>query len=247
MASLTSARRRGWRRRRARRCARAIAAAAALMARAESAGDHGRRRGAAEQRARPNSSPWPKLLGAPVYDEGMASRAMFPSSHPLYRGSVRAAAGGDPRHAEPARPAGLDRRRSVHPVAARRGRSAAGGHADRPSRHRSVGTGQELSAEQVAILGDPKATLPELTEAVAACTQRSRRPRMRARGWPRCRRRRGRAWCICAPPPKPPPERTPIHPLALMQAIGRPAAGRGGGDRRNDLLGRRAAAVPEKR
>ena len=26
-------------------------------------------------------------LGAPVYDEGMASRAMFPSSHPLYRGS----------------------------------------------------------------------------------------------------------------------------------------------------------------
>ena len=34
-----------------------------------------------------------EALGAPVYDEGMASRAMFPSSHPLYRGSLAAAAG----------------------------------------------------------------------------------------------------------------------------------------------------------
>ena len=29
-----------------------------------------------------------EALGAPVYDEGMASRAMFPSSHPLYRGAL---------------------------------------------------------------------------------------------------------------------------------------------------------------
>src|SRR4051812_9289743 len=29
-----------------------------------------------------------EALGAPVYDEGMASRTMFPSSHPLYRGAV---------------------------------------------------------------------------------------------------------------------------------------------------------------
>src|ERR1700759_1577609 len=29
-----------------------------------------------------------EAIGAPVYDEGMASRAMFPSSHPLYRGPI---------------------------------------------------------------------------------------------------------------------------------------------------------------
>src|SRR6195952_4333259 len=29
-----------------------------------------------------------EALGAPVYDEGMPSRAMFPSSHPLYRGAL---------------------------------------------------------------------------------------------------------------------------------------------------------------
>src|SRR6266567_2227626 len=28
------------------------------------------------------------LHAAPVYDEGMATRAMFPSSHPLYRGAL---------------------------------------------------------------------------------------------------------------------------------------------------------------
>ena len=67
--------------------ARAIAAAADVLARAESpvimAGD-----------CVPQSDALAELvalaeaLGAPVYDETMASRAMFPSSHPLYRGSL---------------------------------------------------------------------------------------------------------------------------------------------------------------
>ncbi|MDQ2802476.1 MAG: benzoylformate decarboxylase, partial [Pseudomonadota bacterium] len=64
----------------------AIAAAATLLARAERpviiAGDAVPQSGAHAELAA-----LAEQLGAPVYDEGLASRAMFPSSHPLYRGS----------------------------------------------------------------------------------------------------------------------------------------------------------------
>src|ERR1700749_4818976 len=65
----------------------AIARAAAVIAKAKSpgiiAGD-----AVAQSNALADLVTLAETLGAPVYDEGMASRAMFPSSHPLYRGAV---------------------------------------------------------------------------------------------------------------------------------------------------------------
>jgi len=66
---------------------KAIAQAAAIMARAERpvimAGD-----AVAQSDALRELVALAEALGAPVYDEGMASRAMFPSSHPLCRGPI---------------------------------------------------------------------------------------------------------------------------------------------------------------
>ena len=67
--------------------ATAIAEAAKLMARAKSpviiAGD-----AVPQGNALAELVALAEALAAPVYDEGMATRAMFPSSHPLYRGAL---------------------------------------------------------------------------------------------------------------------------------------------------------------
>ena len=65
----------------------AIAQAAAIIAKAKSpviiAGDAVPQGNALQELVE-----FAEALGAPVYDEGMASRAMFPSSHALYRGAI---------------------------------------------------------------------------------------------------------------------------------------------------------------
>ncbi len=109
-----------------------------------------------------------EALGAPVYDEGMATRAMFPSSHPPVSGRYRPPAGGDPRHARSARPAGVDRCRPVHPVAAGRHRERC--RKSMPIVHLDTDAWElgKNYPEKVSILGDPKVTLPELTAAIKA-------------------------------------------------------------------------------
>ncbi|MDE2583464.1 MAG: thiamine pyrophosphate-binding protein, partial [Rhodospirillales bacterium] len=147
--------------------AAAVAQAAALIARAERpvimAGD-----AVPASRALGELVALAEAIGAPVWDEGMASRAMFPSSHPLYRGAfarlpatirgilaehdLLVSIGADlftlslPGHVEPV-PDGM-------PIV----------HLDTDP--------WELGknyAEAASILGDPKATLPDLTAAVVAC------------------------------------------------------------------------------
>jgi benzoylformate decarboxylase len=160
-----------------------------------------------------------EALGAPVYDEGMASRAMFPSSHPLYRGALvrlpeairgmltqhdlMVSIGGDlftlslPGEVE-AMPEG-------YPVV----------HLDTDP--------WELAKnypEQVAILGEPKVTLPELTKAllkarsaVEAEAAAKRLVHVKAEGVASLHKLHAMADAVA--------ERHPIHPLALMQTIGR--------------------------
>jgi len=89
----------------------------------------------------------------------------------------------------------------------------------RASRHQSVGTRKNYPAE-VAILGEPKTTLPEMTEALLAARSVAeaglvgqRLAQARAEGISSLARLNANAEALS--------ERHPIHPLALMQAIGR--------------------------
>ncbi|MFI4988530.1 MAG: thiamine pyrophosphate-binding protein [Alphaproteobacteria bacterium] len=144
----------------------AIEAAAGLLAKAARpvliAGD-----AVAQSRAHRELAALAELLGAPVYAEGVANTASFPASHPLFRGTIVRLApalrqalgeydvlfsvGGDlftlslPSTVEPM-PDGL-----------------AVIHLDTDPWQLG-----KNHAAQVAILGDPKATLPEITAAVAA-------------------------------------------------------------------------------
>ena len=144
----------------------ALERAAALIAKAERpviiAGD-----AVAQSRAHAELAALAECLGAPVYVEGVANTAAFPASHPLYRGAMARLApsvrttlqsfdlllsvGGDlftlslPSPQEPM-PEGL---RVVH--------------LDIDPWE----LGKNYAAD-AAILGDPKATLPELTELVEA-------------------------------------------------------------------------------
>ena len=144
----------------------AIEAAAELLAAAEAPGDHGGRRGGAEPRAR--------RAGRARRADRRAGLCRADRQHgvvPLLASAVPrrddALADRDAQDLRPARRAVLGRRRPVHAVAAvRHG-------ADSPDlRMIHLDTdpwelGKNYPAE-VAILGDPKATLPELTEAMRA-------------------------------------------------------------------------------
>ncbi len=196
----------------------AIAAAAALMARAKSpviiAGDAVPMGNALRELVA-----FAEALAAPVYDEGMATRAMFPSSHPLYRGAlVRLPAairgmlgqhdllvsiGADlftlslPDDVEPM-PEGMD---VVHLDT------------------NPWELGKNYPAK-VAILGEPKTTLPEMTAALLAARDAigetaagKRLIHARTEGISSLARLNANAEAMA--------ERSPIHPLALMQAIGR--------------------------
>ena len=197
--------------------AEAIAAAAALLARAERplliAGD-----AVAQGRAHAEIVELAELLGAPVYAEGIANTASFPASLPLFKGTmVRLApnirrvleehdvlfsVGGDlftlslPAQVEPV-PSEL------HII-----------HLDVDAWE----LGKNFPAK-VAILGDPKATLPEITAAVRE--RMSSGTRMRAR-----ERREAAARAIAAAREALAAEaragvgKSPVEAPALLHAIG---------------------------
>jgi benzoylformate decarboxylase len=160
-----------------------------------------------------------EALGAPVYDEGMASRAMFPSSHPLYRGALVRL------------PAAIHGVLTQHDLLVSVGAdlftlSLPGDIESMPEDYPVVHLDTdpwELGKnypETVSILGEPKVTLPELTEAVrgarsGAETERSvkRLEHAKAEGIASLHKLNAMADALA--------ERHPIHPLALMQTIGR--------------------------
>jgi benzoylformate decarboxylase len=196
----------------------AIVQAAAIIARAKSpvivAGD-----AVAQGHALAELVALAEALGAPVYEEGMASRAVFPSSHPLYRGALvrlpeairgmlmqhdlLVSVGGDLFTLS--LPGDVESMPDDFPVV----------HLDTDP--------WELAKnypEKVSILGEPKVTLPELTEAVlkarsaVECEAAAKRlVHVRAEGVASLQKLHATADAVA--------ERHPIHPLALMQTIGR--------------------------
>jgi benzoylformate decarboxylase len=195
----------------------AIAEAAKLLARAKSpviiAGD-----------AVPQSNALGELvalaeaLAAPVYDEGMATRAMFPSSHPLYRGALVRL---------PAAIRGLlDQHDLLVSIGADLFTLSLPDEVDAMPEGMDVihldtnpwELGKNYPA-RAAILGDPKTTLPEMTRALLdtrgqtdAAAVADRLTRARADGISGLARLNAEAEALAG--------RDPIHPLALMQAIG---------------------------
>src|SRR5271166_2907392 len=106
-----------------------------------------------------------EAMGAPVYDEGIASRAVFPASHPLYRGPIIRL------------PAAIRGMLTQHDLLVSVGGdlftlSLPGDVESMPEGYPVVHLDTdpwELAKnypETVSILGEPKVTLPELTEAV---------------------------------------------------------------------------------
>ena len=196
--------------------ARAIAEAAKLMARAKSpvitAGD-----AVPQGDALAELVAFAEALGAPVYDEGMATRAMFPSSHPLYRG------------AQVRLPAAIRGMLEQHDLLVSIGADLF--TLSLPDEVDSMPEGMKIVhldtnpwelgknyPATVAILGDPKTTLPEMTQALLAAGADAglvakRLAHARAEGISSLARLNANAEALS--------ERHPIHPLSLMQAIGR--------------------------
>ena len=196
----------------------AITAAAALMAKARSpvivAGD-----AVPQGNALQELVALAEALAAPVYDEGMATRAMFPSSHPLYRGALVRL------------PAAIRGMLDQHDLLVSIGADLF--TLSLPDDVESMPEGMpivhldtnpwELGKNYptgVAILGEPKTTLPEMTQALLALrsgadrdTVAKRLEHARAEGISSLARLNANAEALS--------ERHPIHPLALMQAIGR--------------------------
>lgn len=160
-----------------------------------------------------------EAVGAPVYDECMASRAMFPSSHPLYRGALV-------RLPEAIRGV-LDQHDLLVSIGADIFTLSLPGDVESmpegyPVVHLDTDPWQlgKNYPETVSILGDPKATLPELTAALlkarSAVESESAVKRLahaKAEGISSLHKLNALADAMA--------ERHPIHPLALMQTIGR--------------------------
>jgi benzoylformate decarboxylase len=160
-----------------------------------------------------------EALAAPVYDEGMATRAMFPSSHPLYRGAMVRL---------PAAIRGmLDQHDLLVSIGADLFTLSLPDDVDAmpealPIVHLDTNPwelGKNYPAK-VAILGDPKATLPEMTQALLSARSSAdavqvakRLEHARGEGISSLARLNANAEALA--------ERHPIHPLSLMQAIGR--------------------------
>ena len=160
-----------------------------------------------------------EAMGAPVYDEGMASRAMFPSSHPLYRGALVRL------------PGAIRGMLMQHDLLVSIGAdlftlSLPGEVESMPQDYPVVHLDTdpwELAKnypEQVSILGEPKVALPELTRAlldarsaVEADVAVQRLAHVKAEGIASLHQLHAMADAVA--------ERHPIHPLALMQTIGR--------------------------
>ncbi|MFL5252904.1 MAG: thiamine pyrophosphate-binding protein [Rhodopila sp.] len=160
-----------------------------------------------------------EAIGAPVYDEGMASRAMFPSSHPLYRGPVIRL------------PAVIRDLVAQHDLLVSIGGdlftlSLPGDVESMPEGFPVVHLDTnpwELAKnfpEAVSIFGEPKVTLPELAEAIHTARSVSQKTasvqrleRMKNAGIASLAKFHQMADAVA--------DRRPIHPMALMQTIGK--------------------------
>lgn len=160
-----------------------------------------------------------EAIGAPVFDEGMATRAMFPSSHPLYRGAIV--------RLTPAIRGILDQHDLLLSVGADLFTLSLPGEIEPvpdgyPIVHLDTDA-WELAKnypENVSILGDPKSSLPELTAAIKAAYSAQeaekavkRLEHVRAEGIASLQKLHAMADAVS--------ERQVIHPLALMQLMGR--------------------------
>jgi benzoylformate decarboxylase len=198
--------------------ASAIAQAAAIIAKAKSpviiAGDCVPQGDALQELVA-----FAEAVAAPVYDEGMASRAMFPSSHPLYRGAIVRL------------PEAIRGMLNQHDLLVSIGAdlftlSLPGDVESMPEGYLIIHLDTnpwELAKnypEQVSILGDPKTTLPELTAAIRQARSGAesegtvkRLAHVKAEGLASLHKLHTLGDSMA--------ERHPIHPLALMQTIGR--------------------------
>ena len=196
----------------------AIAEAAKLMARAKSpviiAGD-----AVPQGNALQELVDFAEALAAPVYDEGMATRAMFPSSHPLYRGAIVRL------------PAAIRGLLGQHDLLVSIGADLF--TLSLPDDVEALPEGMKIVhldtnpwelgknyPTQAAILGEPKTTLPEMTAALRAARSGTdmaavtkRLEHARGEGISSLARLNANAEALA--------ERNPIHPLALMQTIAR--------------------------
>jgi benzoylformate decarboxylase len=197
--------------------AAAVAAAADMLAKAERpviiAGD-----AVAQSRAHKELIALAEAIAAPVYTEFVPNTASFPASHPLYRGSMTRSQAGVREV--------LDRHDLLFSV---------GGDlftwslpsaidpwpAGLPLIHLDTDPWQigKNYPAQVAILGDPKATLPEITAGVGARMTASAKNAVSARlksmtdTIKKDREAfRARARALAG--------KTPVQPLALLEAIG---------------------------
>ena len=195
----------------------AIAAAADLLAKAERpviiAGD-----AVAQSRALAELAELAELIAAPVYVEFVPNTASFPSSHPLYRGSMTRSQAGVREV--------LDRHDLLFSV---------GGDMftwSLPSKIEAVPAGMPLIhldtdpwqigknyPAQAGIFGDPKATLPDITAAVrermtagAKAAARARLTALTDTGRAEREAFRAKARALAG--------KTPVQPLALLEAIG---------------------------
>ncbi|HXQ67127.1 MAG TPA: thiamine pyrophosphate-binding protein [Alphaproteobacteria bacterium] len=197
--------------------AQAIEAAAALLAAAERpviiAGA-----AVAQRRAHRELVELAELIGAPVFAEGVANTASFPASHPLFRGTVA-------RLATSWREA-LSEYDLLFSV---------GGDLftlSLPSGGESIPAGLKIIhldidawelgknySEAVALLGDPAATLPELTRALGERMTADARARARVRCEGVKRTVAAERAAIKAQA-KAAAAKAPIQPLALLAALG---------------------------
>ncbi len=195
----------------------AVGAAADLLAKAQRpviiAGDC-----VAQSRAHKELAALAEALGAPVYTEFVPNTASFPSSHPLYRGSMTRSQVGVRQV--------LDQHDLLFSV---------GGDLftwSLPSTTEPIPKGMPLIhldtdpwqigktyPAQVGILGDPKATLPDITAEVGkrmsaaakgAATARLKSATDAIRGEREVFRAKAKAMA----------GKTPVQPLALLEAIG---------------------------
>jgi benzoylformate decarboxylase len=195
----------------------AVNAAADLLVKAQNpvimAGD-----AVAQSRAHKELAALAEAIGAPVYTEFVPNTASFPSSHPLYRGSMT-------RSQQGVREV-LDKHDLLF---------SAGGDLftwSLPSKVKPIPQGMPLIhldtdpwqigksyPAEVGILGDPKATLPDITAAVlarmspaakAAAATRLGNATAAIKAEREAFRAKARALA----------NKTPVQPLALLEAIG---------------------------
>jgi benzoylformate decarboxylase len=196
----------------------AVEAAAALLAKAERpliiAGD-----AVAQSRAHAELIELAELIGAPVYAEFVPNTASFPTSHPLFRGTMTRSA--------PAVRAVLEQHDLLFSVGGDLFTLSLPSNVELmpdnlPIIHLDVDPweiGKNYPA-QVAILGDPKGTLPDITAATRERMSAGARSRARERldaataairGEREALRAKARAMA----------DATPVQPLSLFEAIGR--------------------------